>query len=59
MAHLINEARRLVTQTDWNRLRSMTDDDIARAVSEDPDAAPIPTAEELQHYQPTPARNKR
>ncbi len=47
------------TQTDWNRLRSMTDEDIARAVADDPDAAPIPTAEQLKHYKPHPARNKR
>lgn len=44
------------TQTDWKRLRSMTDEDIARAVADDPDAAPIPTAEELKEYKPAPAR---
>ena len=47
------------TQTDWERLRAMTDEDIARAVADDPDAAPIPTADELRQYKPTPARNKR
>jgi hypothetical protein len=47
------------TQTDWERLRLMTDEDIARAVADDPDAAPIPTEEQLKHYKPTPARNKR
>ena len=44
------------TQTDWKRLRSMTDEDIARAVADDPDAAPIPTAEEMKEYKPAPAR---
>jgi len=47
------------TQTDWKRLRSMTEEDIIRAVADDPDAAPIPTAEEMKLYKPTPARNKR
>jgi hypothetical protein len=47
------------TQTDWKRLRSMTDEDIARAVADDPDAAPLYTAEELKRFKPAPARNKR
>lgn len=47
------------TGTDWERLRTITDEEIARAVANDPDAAPIPTAEELKRYKPTPARNKR
>ena len=47
------------TQTDWKRLRSMTEEDIIRAVADDPDAEPIPTAEEMKLYKPTPARNKR
>ncbi len=46
------------TQTDWKRLRSVTDEDIARAVAEDPDAAPLYTAEELKRFKPAPARNK-
>ncbi len=46
------------TQTDWKRLRSMTDEDIARAVADDPDAAPLYTAEELKRFKPAPARNK-
>lgn len=46
------------TQTDWKRLRSMTDEDIARAVADNPDAAPIFTAEELKEFKPSPARNK-
>jgi uncharacterized protein (DUF4415 family) len=28
-------------KTDWERLRNMTDEDIEKAVAEDPDAAPI------------------
>jgi uncharacterized protein (DUF4415 family) len=28
-------------RTDWERLRNLTDEDIARAVASDPDAAPI------------------
>lgn len=47
------------TQTDWKRLRSMTEEDIIGAVADDPDAAPIPTAEEMKLYKPTPARIKR
>ena len=47
------------TQTDWKRLRSMTDADIAQAVADDPDAAPIPTAEEMKEYKPAPPRAKR
>ena len=45
------------TQTDWTRLRKQTDDDIARAVAADSDAAPIPTAEEMKLFKPTRARN--
>ena len=44
------------TQTDWKRLREMSDEDIAHAVKHDPDAAPIVSAEELKTYQP--ARRK-
>jgi uncharacterized protein (DUF4415 family) len=35
------EARRLKGKTDYARLDAMTDDDIARAVANDPDAPPI------------------
>jgi uncharacterized protein (DUF4415 family) len=35
------EARRLPDRTDYARLDAMTDEDIARAVAEDPDACPI------------------
>ncbi len=59
MTAMTNKAGLAPTQTDWKRLRSMTDEDIARAVADDPDAAPIPTADELRQYKPAPARNKR
>ncbi|HWB47640.1 MAG TPA: VOC family protein [Stellaceae bacterium] len=35
------EARRLPDMTDYARLDAMTDEDIARAVAEDPDAVPV------------------
>jgi uncharacterized protein (DUF4415 family) len=35
------EARQLPDRTDYARLDAMTDEDIARAVAEDPDACPI------------------
>ncbi len=59
MTAVTNKADLAPTQTDWQRLRAMTDEDIARALADDPDAAPIPTPDELQQYKPTPARNKR
>jgi uncharacterized protein (DUF4415 family) len=37
----LEEARRMKDETDYARLDAMTDEDIARAVAEDPDAAPI------------------
>ena len=36
-----DEARRLKGETDYARLDSMTDDDIAKAVAADPDAPPL------------------
>jgi uncharacterized protein (DUF4415 family) len=36
-----DEARRLKGETDYARIDAMTDDDIAKAVAEDPDAAPL------------------
>ena len=56
MTTAVTKAELAPTQTDWKRLRSMTDEDIARAVADDPDAAPIYTAEEMK---PHPARIKR
>jgi uncharacterized protein (DUF4415 family) len=35
------EARRLPDRTDYARLDAMTDEDIAKAVAEDPDACPL------------------
>ena len=35
------EAARLSDRTDYARLDAMTDEDIARAVAEDPDAGPV------------------
>ena len=43
----LDEAKRMRGKTDWKRLRTQTDEDIARAVAEDPDAAPLATEEEL------------
>ncbi|MEQ8819760.1 MAG: BrnA antitoxin family protein [Sumerlaeia bacterium] len=37
----------LEDRTDYARLEAMTDEQIAKAVAEDPDAAPIMSAEEL------------
>lgn len=39
----LEEARLLKDETDYARLDSMTDEDIARAVAEDPDAGPLDT----------------
>jgi uncharacterized protein (DUF4415 family) len=36
-----DETRQLKDETDYVRLDAMTDDDIARAVAEDPDAPPL------------------
>src|SRR5204862_2182050 len=37
----LEEAKRMKDETDYARLDAMTDEDIARAVAEDPDAAPL------------------
>jgi uncharacterized protein (DUF4415 family) len=37
----LEEAKRLKGKTDYARLDAMTDEDIARAVAADPDAAPL------------------
>ncbi len=45
------------TGTDWERLAAMSDEDIARAVEADPDAAPIVDAVRLRReYKPHRAR---
>ncbi len=59
MTAALKKADLAPTQTDWKRLRSMTDEDIARAVADDPDAAPLYTAEEMKQFKPHPARIKR
>ena len=37
----LEEARKLPDMTDYARLDAMTDEDIAKAVAEDPDACPV------------------
>jgi len=37
----LEEARRMKGETDYARLDAMTDEDIARAVADDPDVAPL------------------
>jgi len=37
----LEQAKRMKDETDYARLDAMTDEDIARAVAEDPDAAPL------------------
>jgi uncharacterized protein (DUF4415 family) len=37
----LEESKRLKGKTDYARLDAMTDEDIAKAVAEDPDAAPL------------------
>jgi putative transcriptional regulator len=39
-------AEQAVREIDWARIDAMTDEDIARAVAEDPDAAPLLSDEE-------------
>ena len=59
MTPTIKKTELAETQTDWRRLRSLTDEDIARAVADDPDAAPIPTDEGMREYKPAPSRARR
>src|SRR5260370_15796618 len=37
----LEEAKRMKGETDYARIDAMTDEDIARAVAEDPDACPV------------------
>jgi hypothetical protein len=47
-------------KTDWARVDAMTDEDIARAVAEDPDAAPILSDEQMRaEYKLHPPRIRR
>ncbi len=49
MAHTVRmtltpeKAQEIIDSIDWARIDAMTDEDIARAVAEDPDAAPLPS----------------
>ena len=48
------------SQTDWKRLRSMTDAEITAAAKSDPDSAPILSLEEVRRqYKPHPPRIRR
>ena len=47
MTAMTDRAALAPSQTDRKRLRAVTDEDIARAVADDPDAAAIPTPDEL------------
>jgi len=42
----LEEARKTKGQTDWARVDALTDEDIERAVAEDPDAPPFWTDED-------------
>ena len=42
----LEEARRMKGETDWARVDALTDEDIERAVADDPDAAPVWTEED-------------
>ena len=55
------EAREPVEgKIDWSRVDAMSDEDIARAVQEDPDAAPILDDEQMRRdYKLHPPRIKR
>ncbi len=37
----LKQARKMKGETDWARVNALTDEDIAHAVAEDPDAAPF------------------
>jgi uncharacterized protein (DUF4415 family) len=45
----LEQARKMKSETDWARVDALTDEDIERAVAEDPDAAPIWTEEDWAH----------
>src|SRR5581483_8629998 len=45
------QARRMKDQTDWARIDALTDEDIERAVAEDPDAPPFWTDEDWANAQ--------
>ncbi len=48
------------SQTDWERLRKMTDEDIQRGIDSDPDSAPDFSCDDTKAvYKPHPPRIKR
>ena len=55
-------AKQLAKEVDWEWIDSLTDEDIARQVAENPDAAPIPTIKQrlvrLVRSTKMPARRK-
>ncbi len=46
-------------RTDWDRVRRLTDEDIAKAIASDPDAAPLLTKEWFKHAQVMPPLTKK
>jgi uncharacterized protein (DUF4415 family) len=42
----LKQARKMKSETDWARVDALTDEDIDRAIAEDPDAAPEWTDED-------------
>ena len=54
------EPHQPASRTDWERLRTMTDEDIQRGIDNDPDSAPILSDEQMRReYKPHPPRIKR
>lgn len=49
MGVTIAQARKMKSQTDWARVDALTDEDIDRAIAEDPDAAPEWTEEDWKN----------
>jgi uncharacterized protein (DUF4415 family) len=47
----LEEARKMKGKTDWARVDALTDEDIERAVAEDPDAPPFWTDEDWANAQ--------
>ena len=43
------QLEKMEDKTDWARVRALTDEDIERAVAQDPDAAPFWTEEDWKH----------
>jgi uncharacterized protein (DUF4415 family) len=45
----LKQARKMKSRTDWARVDALTDEEIERAVAEDPDAPPFWTAEDWKN----------